>query len=392
MLFAVTLVCAQEAVLEEDDYGEYEEESEYQKVDEYTGWNYEPEKNAEAENFNVKVRLDGGRGTFALYAVGSKHKAVSLLSSVHSNSESYFMLKVGRRQYVLNYANGVLCEARKTASGVQMVYTVPEKAYFAVDFSFPDPQVDELLQNVVRVTMYTVNIGETPQAFSVKGIFDTVLGENSGNHFSTAKTEKLNRQRQFTVMKDDKWIRSAGRNAAIQFMLYGDGISVPEYVSVTSKNALAKYWVPEVVESKGFTTPSSYNNSGIGINWATAYLQPGEVDVKTFYISVAEGLVPVYAGKEPAGLELLSALEKKNPLFEALPEGGKDIAEYKVRELSPAAQSVTQEQLDPEYIQNLIDYIESIKSEEDIDYEELSSLNKELDAIFERLRSMEKYE
>ena len=86
-------------------------------------------------------------------------------------------------------------------------------------------------------------------------------------------------------------------------------------------------------------------------------------------------------------------------MFEGLPvkEVEEDISGSEVEikepeevELSPAAQAVTEEQLDPEYIQNLIDYIESIKSEEDIETEELISLNEELDAIFERLRSIEK--
>ena len=57
-------------------------------------------------------------------------------------------------------------------------------------------------------------------------------------------------------------------------------------------------------------------------------------------------------------------------------------------QLSEAAQAVTEEQLDYEYIQNLIDYIESLQDEESIDREELTSLNEELDAIFEKLRSM----
>ena len=289
-------------------------------------------------------------------------------------------------------------EARKTENGVQLAYTIPGKAYCVLDFSFPKNEAVESLQNIVRVTMYTVNIGKTPQTFTLKGVFDTILGEASGKHFSTAINEKLNYQKQLHSMKDDKWIRSANKNTAMQFMLDGYGISEPEEVSVTSLKLLTKYWIPEVVDSKGFSMPASYNNSGVGINWKTAYLNPNDVDVKTFYLSIAEGVAPIYAGKEPAGLDFLSALEQET-VFDGLPvkEVEEDISGSEVEikepeevELSPAAQAVTEEQLDPEYIQNLIDYIESIKSEEDIETEELISLNEELDAIFERLRSIEK--
>ncbi|MCR5762812.1 MAG: nucleotidyltransferase domain-containing protein [Treponema sp.] len=387
-----------------------EEESESSEdvsdsIDEFTGLSYAAEKKAVAERSNVRVRVRGDNGTFAIYSLNSKGKELSLLSSHASYSGSYFMLKIGRKIYKLNSTGGVASEARKTEQGVQLAYNVPGKACFVLDFSFPKADASENLQNVVRVRMYTANIGETPQSFSVKGVFDTVLGEFSGRHFSTAVTETVNRQKQFHTMKDELWVRSASSDSAIQFMLYGSGISDPAEVSVTSKDLLTKYWIPEVVESRGFGTPSSYNDSGIGINWKTAYLKPGEVDLKVFYLSVAEGLAPIYAGKEPAGMELLSALERKESVFESLPDipeeypVEQEIAENKdgkdagvPEELSPEALAVTEEQLDPEYIQNLLDYIESIKSEDDIESDEFVSLNEELDAIFERLQSMEKKE
>lgn len=357
-------------------------------TDEYTGWKYSISDQAVVENADVRIKLNAKKGTFALYSLNEKGKAISLLSPYNSNSESYYMLKIGRKQYKLCNKGQVSCEARKTSSGVQMVYTVAKKAYFALDFSFPESEVDDSLQNVVRVTMYTVNIGETPQSFAIKAIFDTILGETSGIHFKTAVNSKLDRQKHFHDMKEDKWIRSASRNTAIQFMLDGEGITVPEAVSVTSKESLEKYWIPEAIDGKGFNTAASYNNSGLGINWKTCYLNPQEMDVKTFYISIAEGLAPIYVGKEPAGMELLSALQNQEKVFDVLPVYSPE-EKHSVVELSPAAQAVTEEQLDPEYIQNLIDYIESIKSEEDIENEELDSLNLELDAIFEKLRSME---
>lgn len=374
-----------------------EEEIVLDSVDEYTGLKYAVEKTVSAENGDVRIRARGDNGTFSLCTINSKGKEVPLLSSLESDSLSFFVMKVGRAHYTLNSKGGVSSEARKTEKGVQLAYTIGKKAYCVLDFTFPNADAPDSLQNIVRVTMYTVNIGETPQSFALKGVFDTVLGEISGKHFSTAANEKLNRQKQFHTMKDDKWIRSSNSNTAVQFMLDGEGISEPEVVSVTSAKLLTKYWIPEVVEGKGFSSPSSYNNSGICINWKTAYLNPQEMDVKVFYLSIAEGVAPVYAGKEPAGIEFLSALENKTDIFTSLVAEKEPVVENEtsedadssVPELSPAALAVTEEQLDPEYIQNLIDYIESIKSEEDIETEEYISLNEELDAIFERLRSME---
>ena len=50
---------------------------------------------------------------------------------------------------------------------------------------------------------------------------------------------------------------------------------------------------------------------------------------------------------------------------------------------------ITEEQLDTKYIHNLINYIKSLENDSElIDQEELNRLNKELDAILEKIRSM----
>ena len=50
---------------------------------------------------------------------------------------------------------------------------------------------------------------------------------------------------------------------------------------------------------------------------------------------------------------------------------------------------ITEEQLDTKYIHNLINYIKSLENDSElIDQEELNRLNKELDAILEKIRSI----
>ena len=50
---------------------------------------------------------------------------------------------------------------------------------------------------------------------------------------------------------------------------------------------------------------------------------------------------------------------------------------------------ITEEQLDTKDIHNLINYIKSLENDSElIDQEELNRLNKELDAILEKIRSM----
>ena len=414
-------------------------------TDPYTGWTYTAVDRAEYKKGHVKAVLSGSQGSFGLYAVRDDGKETALLSSYDFFKSTAFLLRVGRKEYLLNGSGGVKSEARQTEAGVQMAYTIPGKAFFLLDFTFPEEGTAGGLEDTIKIRMYTENLGTNPQTFTSKAIFDTILGESSSRHFSTYAIDELNTQKQFHSMKQDRWVCSANKSAAIEFLFCGADITEPDFLTLGPIGKLYDYWEPEAHEGKGFSTVLSYNNSGVAINWRTAYLLPGQQDVKTFYIATAEGVEPVYAGRLPSGDELIEAVEAGRSPFPgeaaagqaspdetqgtAVPEAGqttpadnqpepapgkeeqlpedKQTSPAPVQEaktpadnqpapapakeeqpLSEAAKAVTEDQLDYEYIQNLIDYIESLEEAGSIDREELQSLNEELDAIFERLRSM----
>lgn len=383
-------------------------------TDPYTGWTYTAVDRAEYKKGHVKAVLSGSQGSFGLYAVRDDGKETALLSSYDFFKSTAFLLRVGRKEYLLNGSGGVKSEARQTEAGVQMAYTIPGKAFFLLDFTFPEEGTAGGLEDTIKIRMYTENLGTNPQTFTSKAIFDTILGESSSRHFSTYAIDELNTQKQFHSMKQDRWVCSANKSAAIEFLFCGADITEPDFLTLGPIGKLYDYWEPEAHEGKGFSTVLSYNNSGVAINWRTVYLLPGQQDVKTFYIATAEGVEPVYAGRLPSGDELIEAVEAGRSPFPgeaaagpaspdetqgtAVPEAGQTTPEDKQpapapakeeQPLSEAAKAVTEDQLDYEYIQNLIDYIESLEEAGSIDREELQSLNEELDAIFERLRSME---
>lgn len=401
----------------------------FNNTDPYTGWAYTVVDTAVYRKGHLKAVMSGSQGSFGLYAVRDDGKEIPLLSSYDFFNSTAFMLRVGRKEYLLNYSGGISSEARQTEAGIQMSYTIPGKATFLLDFTFPEDGITGGLEDTIKVTMYTVNLGQNPQTFTSKAIFDTILGESSSRHFLTFAVPELNTQRKFHTMKSDRWVCSASNAAAIEFVFYGADITEPECVTLGPIGKLSDYWEPDAHEGKGFSTALSYNNSGIAANWKTSYLLPEQVDVKTFYIATAEGVEPVYAGRMPAGDELVESIEAGEGPFpgdkgskpvkakETVPAAESEAtdtpaasgaarssepapaakeeqalppaqAEPDKAPLSDAAKAVTEDQLDYEYIQNLIDYIESLQDAEAIDREELTSLNEELDAIFERLRSM----
>ena len=186
------------------------------ETDPYTGWKYSVVDTAEYRKGHLKAVLKGWQGSFGLYAVRDDGKEIPLLSSYDFFNSTAFMLRVGRKEYLLNYSGGVKSEARRTEVGLQMAYTIPGKAFFLVDFTFPEKRVTGGLEDTIKLTMYTVNLGKNPQTFTSKAVFDTILGESSSRHFCTFVESELNGQRKFHSMKSDRWVCSANNAAAIR--------------------------------------------------------------------------------------------------------------------------------------------------------------------------------
>lgn len=404
-----------------------------QKKDAYTGWVYIPERKFSITKDDIKIEMNGSTGSFTLYAIPEVGSPVPLLSNYDSSTSTFFSVKIGRKEYRLNRENGVKSEARRTPYGAQMAYTVASEAQVVVDFSFLPSIATSSRVDMLRVTVYTINLGKHTQAFSVKGVFDTVLGENTTAHFSTAAKSRINSEYQFQTMEDDLWVRSCNDLTAIQFLLNGKGISKPTHVTLANKDSLAlPAWIPQVQDSKSFSSVISYNNSALGLNWKTSYLDPYRTDVITFYISVG------IEGNEPAGKNFLDALAegrtalsaKIPPAFQTttVPPSPAQVTEEDLETAyhenmpvvpgegafntpqpssekpaleEPAAENpaapeesapvaVTPAQLDPEYIQRLLDHIAELESDGNVvNQAEIKFLNDELDAIIKVLSSME---
>ncbi|MCR5218830.1 hypothetical protein [Treponema sp.] len=418
-----------------------------QKKDAYTGWIYVPERKFSITKDDIKIDMNGSTGTFGLYAIPEQGDPVPLLSNYDSFTSTFVSVKIGRKEYRLNRENGVKSEARRTPYGAQMCYTLSNQAQVVVDFSFLPSIATSSRVDMLRVTIYTINLGRSTQSFTVKSVFDTILGENTTTHFSTAARSRINTEVQYLTMADHLWVRSSNENTSLQFLLSGKGISSPSHVTLANKDSLAESnWVPQVMESKSFNSVISYNNSAVGLNWKTAYLDPYKTDVITFYLSVGIG------GNEPAGKDFLKALEEgktalaaslpdfapytnvapspseltedelQTPYYENMPviPGQGNIpeadSEKNAKTEAPAKEEnlpetentsagdntlpadaepeekvvITKMQLNPEYIQQLLDHIAELEAgDPGVNKAEIDALNSELDGILLMLKSME---
>lgn len=363
----------------------------------------------------VKILMKGSVGSFQLYALNQDDAAIPLLSGNDEFTSSFFSLKVGKNEYRLTDASGVVVGARKTKTGGQMVYVVPEVAKVLVGFDViqSEPKKDP---DVIKVTIEVINRGKRYNSFYLKQVLDTVLGEKLGPHFSTAEDLALNSEIQVRRFDKIKYIYSGSPKAAMCVLLHGADITKPEVVSLGNKDFLAlPAWVPETVTARTFDSVLSYNNSAICLNWEPLELGPEESGKIVYYIMTATGDRKIdsdaFIGKIEKQLkkeaeenedingseEKINVQPEKQDETEVPNEPGEEIVpmEKDVDDESLSKKpsipfnvdTIGPEKLDPSYVQALLDKINSLESDaSSVDREEILQLNAELDAIMNKLR------
>lgn len=364
------------------------------------------EKNyIEIEKDDIRLALNGDEGTFAIYGVAEKGNHIPLLTTKDGNCKSYFIVKSGTHEYKLQSKAGIKTEVRNTPLGAQMAYLVSGNFQAVVDFSFMPSIATSTRIDMLRITVFIINIANDVKPFALKGVFDTSLGENTSAHFSTAARKNINSEIQFQSMEEELWVRSSNKDAAIQFLLGGKQISTIESVTLATRDKLDSVtWIPSVQTSKSFNSVTSYNDSAVGINWPVTYLDVCRTATYGFYISVATG------GNNPAGKQFLADLEEGRTALGIAAKNSESktaeapkpvsLTEEEVASVTPnvlnkipssskeafvKTQEIKESQLDPEYIQGLLDRIAMLKEDESMDQTELTSLNEELDSILKKL-------
>ncbi|MBR4599796.1 MAG: hypothetical protein IKO39_07095, partial [Treponema sp.] len=144
-------------------------------------------------------------------------------------------------------------------------------------------------------------------------------------------------------------------------------------------------WDTGFRKGRGFSNIRGYDDSGIMLDWPDAILAPGQKTESVFYIAAASH------EEFPRGLIYADNLLLPEEGSEN--EGEQEKAEVKSNENAEKRTDVEfivppikDYQLDPEYIQQLIDKIDSLQSSKDVNKKEIMRLNAELDAILEKLR------
>lgn len=318
-------------------------------------------------------------GAFNLcYAPETSSSSTNFFVSHNDFATTYFSVLVNDSVYQLRRGSISSIRLVEQNQGASLVYKVRDKLNVGVNFTAIS-DFSETGVGAVKVEVELENISSTTLSVALKGIFDTVLGENSGVHFVTARYPYVSVEESFLDMEQLQWVRSSNGNESIQFLFDGNGISSPKMVVLANKDVVTSdSWMPIVKSGRTFNSVFSYNNSAICALWETISLTPSTKGSVTFYITLAS------RAKIPPTASFLGPKQGAS----SLTAGDKILytdeygVVYTVGDLSD-------DMLNMQYINDLLNRIR--KLEEDpthIDRNELLRLNAELDAVLEKVRRL----
>lgn len=398
---------------------------------------------------NVKYLVKGAVGSLQLYSLGKNGSQVPLFAGYDEFTSSFISVLAGKKEYKLTNNIGIVIGARPLAKGIQMVYVVPDVARVLLTMETVETDKKVIGSEIVKVSLSLTNKQKRSETFALKTVYDTVLGEQFGPHFSTSEEIAINSERQFRRFDKVNWVKSESQKAKMQFLFGGADITDPEIVSLSNKDVLAlTRWVPQIVSSRTFDSVLSYNNSAVCMNWQGKVLAPEEKYDITYYIAIASdeevldgdkyirlleneirkknGLLTVENDEAYIQASALYAREKYREAYDVVCDAWvdeekrtpqlaslKNMIEKKLgvteenqpsvmegltagedSSLTDAASapvevqtpSASAKNIDAAYVQKLLEKIQALEEDsENVDRKELLKLNEELDAVLNQL-------
>ncbi len=329
----------------------------------------------------LKLVLHEKTGSYSLYRkTGAKGKLVALNEISDNSSSTFFAVKTGSHSKVLTRSYKITQSAVRNEDGsASLIWE--EDLIFKAEACFSLVSSEEgMPADTVRVDFSLMNLADANVSCAVKAVVDTVLGETSRIHFTTAKGTAIRTEKGWESMVQDKWLSSSNGRETVSFILAGSAATDPEYVLAASRDILlSDTWKPAVNEGRALNTLQSPNNSALGIWFQEKKLAFFESATCTFFMTTAaDGEVPpngAFIGMEtePDDSELSeSTVESASQIVDAAVASP---AKYEV------VQTAVQSSIDYAYIQLLLDRIKLVEQSDDPDIEEINKLSDEIDAV-----------
>ncbi|MDY6030943.1 MAG: hypothetical protein SPI86_04160 [Treponemataceae bacterium] len=354
-----------------------------------------------------QIKINDNAGSFCLFVEDPRsEKFVPVLNPLGNFSRNKFYLKAGNRFYPLSKIDGVPFTYEINQTCTTMTYSVKGVADVKFIFTFVNSRTGQAENaDMAIVDALITNKGRVTKNYTLKAVFDTMLGESYISHFATDKLKALNTEAVFTSMVADHWIKSANDNISLKFLFNGPSISNPTNVSVANINLLSTdNWEPKLVPGRGYNSLFSINNSAISATWPSYKLVPEAKCNVRFYITtavlgdetpdakspffttgMAEKNLKDYKDKE----KFINAEIEEYAILSSNDSPVEPVSAYKNDKNVPDSDNlpkIAPEKVNQEYINELLAKIEEVqKNPDQYTQDKVLQLNTELDAVLKML-------
>jgi hypothetical protein len=243
----------------------------------------------EIDQGRLRLRLEEGIGRFSLFYLPDKAGAgyVPLLLADDPRT-TVLTLVEGNRVHRMGESAAFSEKLEKTGDGAQFVWTsktleVTERFGFVAS-------PGSVLADGLRIDIVVRNTGEAARSVGLRYLFDTYLGEGSGQHFWDPADPKIDRE--YTLVPGDGesfWVSSASTGGeGLQVMVSGAGVTRPDRVIFANWKRLneAPYGY-EASSSRNFNQlPYSINDSAVAQYYLPRDLPPG----RSFTVTLVMGV------------------------------------------------------------------------------------------------------
>ena len=317
----------------------------------------------------LRLVIEDYDGNFYLYRKNVRGNYVSLLDSKRYSLNSGFYVLYGKSVQKLMRSGGVSIASEQTSSGARLTFSCEEKFVCTVDFTFLASDGKET--DSIRIDAGVKNISDDSRLLGLRVFFDTWLGENSGQHFSTALRSAVVSECYFNDMSREQWIQSSNDEVSLRFLFEGNKITPVQTLALANKDVLSvPVWAPVFVSDRKFDSLQSYNNSALSAAWEPRYLNHGEELKVVFYISTGAGRI------HPADYKTLRAGSFDAGF--ALDKEGESMASFKA--LPPPVDNIRDD--DEAYIRFLIARVRELEADPSAaNREQILKLTAEIDEV-----------
>lgn len=410
----------------------------------------------------VALKTKARTGAVGIYLIDNNKHSHSIFSTDLDGCTSSFWLREGSRAaqvtnierpgaksrskeilYKLTNSPNIVTSCRDIPNGVAVSYVIPKKVRLVVTYEALGIEaalrlLDGIMSeegtdegegaeesnnstpgdiSIIKVTATMENRGSKTGIWTLKGVFDTYLGEGSASAFSTNNNKYVKSESYFDnfdwlkepllVRGEDApekdlrqvnqdatlWLETKNARFNIKFLTAGRGITSPDRVVAASLESLSLsyYWQPAIKVGRDFDTETNYGNSALGFYWDPVRLSPRDKSVYTYYIALS--VMDEYDSEE--FLKGVIETEKKEveqiepppetPDIDLTLSDGFNNGKFVFDE-----STITSDKLNYDYVESLIERINEIESGQGdfdtLDNNELLRLNAEIDLILARLK------